>query len=179
MEKIFQIFQERKLELLQRRIYCVPPPPPVNVVNTENVELVDLVSSDEESEDSSSESDIEPIFMRETYYPSTVSHGRGVNSATLSNSTNHLRIISASAPRKPVFKSLANNQDSGVFRNWKPESMKKLINLSPPDTKNRFDECAGLQKKLLSSLKSILPSNPTFHSSKISSGEQHWFAWWF
>lgn len=128
-------------------------------------EIVDLISSDDESCD-------EEIQVNATYSHVKIRQSSHDSDESFYNAGN-FRIITSSIPRKPVFKPLLNNQDSGVFRNWKPESMSRLMSNNGTTPKDDSVSLKGSQSKLLSSLKSIPASTLTVRkfSNSLSTGK--------
>jgi len=139
----------------------------VKVKPSKNVEIVDLVSDDESpcsvpgSEDESSMESImicSSLGLPKTKVQRSRPASMNDSSSPWFPASTNCRIISCSRPRQPVFKPIVNNQDSGIFRNWKPESMTQLI--SPKSKSSRPTNPVDNPSKLLTSLKSI-PSKPS------------------
>ncbi|ODM95258.1 hypothetical protein Ocin01_11422, partial [Orchesella cincta] len=160
---IFRIFRQRKVEQLLDRID--KPPPAVTVTQAVqdqpklSVEVVSLISSDDEAS-----SEDEPAARMATAIRNDHVTRPRVNGSlsSVSNSRTYPMASTTSPVRKPVFKPHnQNNQDSGIFRNWKPESMTSLMNMnkkagSPaPSNSNIVKE-----SMFLTSLKSV-PKNST------------------
>jgi len=144
----------------------------VKVKPTKNVEIVDLISDDDSpcTVNTDSEDESESIVSSSLGLPTyKVSRSRPPpvpdSNVYRVPSTPNCRIITCSRPRQPVFKPIVNNEDSGIFRNWKPESMTRLINPNKPSATSNPTYSPS---KLLTSLKSI-PSNPSLDFRKYPS----------
>ncbi|CAL8126382.1 unnamed protein product [Orchesella dallaii] len=169
---IFRIFRQRKRQQLLDRIEKPLSPSPMEQPEL-NVEIVNLVSSD----DDSTSTDGEPVVALETSARNDIasrSRVNGLSSVSRQSSSNNRVVARNAFPlRTPVFKILANNQESqsGIFRNWKPESMTSLMNKKTSESTARVPANSNVVKsesKFLSSLKSV-PKSSTLTINNFNS----------